>query len=121
MVARPPAAPHDALDKLVPVIPSTQRTFARDDEATAFCRVYQGGRGTPAGATLDVRILDERGVQVVQAPETIAGERFNAAREAEYRYDLPLAQLAPGAYLLTIEAKLGERSARRDVRFWIKK
>ena len=44
-----------------------------------------------------------------------AAEVMNGA--ADYLLDLPLAQLAPGAHLLTIEASAGRPTVDRQVRF----
>jgi hypothetical protein len=35
-------------------------------------------------------------------------------------FELPIASLKPGPYLLTLEAMLGKTTARRDVRFEIR-
>jgi hypothetical protein len=45
---------------------------------------------------------------------------FPEKRSADYQIDLPLARLAPGEYLLTINATLGKHEAKRDVRFAVK-
>jgi hypothetical protein len=47
-------------------------------------------------------------------------ERFDATRAVEHRLDLPLSRLAPGPYLLTIDAHLGKQATRRDVRFTVR-
>ena len=41
-------------------------------------------------------------------------------RTADIKFPVPTSSLTPGAYLLTIEATLGQTSIRRDVRFSIK-
>ena len=43
-----------------------------------------------------------------------------ALRTADVKYQVPLKTLAPGNYLLTIEATLGATTVRRDVRFRVK-
>jgi hypothetical protein len=37
-----------------------------------------------------------------------------------YRFELPLAKLGAGEYLLTFEARAGTASAQRDVRFTVR-
>lgn len=115
-----PSAPRNALATLVPIVPSTERVFTKDDDVSAFVRVYQGGKSKVGPVTLDIRILDESGTPIVQLPATLAAEAFNAAREADHTVEVPLQRLAAGSYLLTIEAKIGGTNARRDVRFSIK-
>lgn len=117
----PPAAPRDRLASLLPVTPTTRREFNRRDRVTAFLRVYHGGKAPPAPATLAVLVTDGRGATVLDAPQTISSDQFAANRAANFRFDLPLAQLAPGPYLLTVEAALSARAtARRDVRFVVR-
>ena len=41
--AAPIVAPRDALKALIPIVPTTKRTFRPADQAAAFIRVYQGG------------------------------------------------------------------------------
>jgi VWFA-related protein len=111
-----PSAGLESLGSIVPVAPTTQREFAGHTGA-AFVRVYQGGRRALAPVSLTTRIVDLRGDPAFERTETLEPERFDASRATDCRFDLPLVGLAPGAYLLTFEAALGERSATRDVRF----
>ena len=46
----------------------------------------------------------------------LAAARF-VDRSLDYRYELPLARLAPGDYLLTMTATLEKREITRVVRF----
>jgi len=118
--ADPGAEPNDAeLGALVPVRPTVRRTFARDERVTAFVRVYQGGTRSPVPVALAVRIVDATDTAVLGATETLAPDRFDASRAAEHRVALPLSRLPAGPYLLTLEASLGSRSVRRDVRFTV--
>lgn len=41
-------------------------------------------------------------------------------RAVDYFLDVPIARLKGGPHLLTIEAKVGDRTARRDVRFEVR-
>ena len=45
---------------------------------------------------------------------------LDPTRPADYTYELPVSTLGPGAYLLTIEARLGSTTSRRDVRFSVR-
>jgi VWFA-related protein len=116
----PAAAPLDALVSLMPIVPTSQREFAAGEAATAFFRVYQGGGGRLAPVTLTsyvTRMDDTVGDRV---REVIDPERFADGRAAARTIALPLASLTPGAYLLTVEAAMGNRTVRRDVRFEIR-
>jgi VWFA-related protein len=114
------SGPKDRLASLVPVVPTTLREFTRDDQVTGFLRVSQGGKNVLAPITLSVRIVDGNGANVFDTSETLRADRFAKARAADYFLDLPIARLKSGPHLLTIQAKAGEKIARRDVRFEVR-
>jgi len=102
---------HPAVSSLVPIVPTTARVFSRSAEITAYFQVYQG-RTTPLGAaSLGIRILDERGDAVLDRAETLGPDRFAIGRTAACRLRLPLQTLTPGRYLLTVDARVGDRIA----------
>ena len=111
------SAPRGALSELNPVVPSTIRDFMEDDEVHGYIQVTQGGRSAVRAVTLDIRVIDGTDTVVHRASDTLETAMFSAVRSADYQFRLPVEQLKPGAYLLTIEATAGGRSARRDVRF----
>jgi VWFA-related protein len=115
-----PVAPVEALSAIVPVIPTTEREFARLDRVTAFLRVYQGGRTPLAPVTVSVHILDAKGATAFEKADTLGGDRFVTARAADERLALPLVSLTSGDYLLSFEAALDKTAVRRDVRFLVK-
>jgi hypothetical protein len=111
------SAPRDKLASLLPVVPTTKREFVADERVTAFVRIYQGGSKDLAPVIVTARIVDGGGTTVFDTMETLGADRFAADRAADYRLELPLQRLAPGPHLLTIEAKAGKATVRRDVRF----
>ncbi len=117
-----PGSPPAALADILPVVPTTQRVFGTGERVTAFLRVYQGGKAVLAPMTLAVRVVNGQDQAVVDRRDAIEAAGFDAATRArDYRFDLPLASLAPGDYLLTVEAALdAKRSATRTARFTIK-
>ncbi len=115
-----PAAPKAALAAVVPVLPTTTRLFAQSDVVHAFIRVYQGRRGPLAAALVSARIVNDRGEAVLDEATTLNPGRFDEKRAADYTLNLPLARLAPGEYLLTVETTLDSHRERRDVRFTVK-
>jgi hypothetical protein len=102
--------------------PTTARTFDRTDTLSAYVELVDAG----AAAVRDVDILtvirDARGRDVVRSPQPRANGRVAAGRSFAYAADLPLKALAPGRYVLRIEARasgLAEPLAREvtfDVR-----
>ena len=111
------AAPKDRFAALLPVVPTARRDFRRTDRAAAFLRVYQRAKGPAVPVAMAARIVSSTGANAFDTTETIRADQFNTARAAEYAVHLPVDRLAPGPYLLTIEARLGKNAARRDVRF----
>ena len=113
-------APAELLTPIVPVLPTTERAFARTDRVAAFLRVYQGGGAKIAPTTIAIRIVDDHDKTVIDQTDTLGVDRFATARAADQRFALPLTELAPGEYLLTFEVTMGKATARRDVRFSIR-
>ena len=66
-----------------------------------------------------LRITGTDATPIVNQSEVLEPARF-VNRAANVNFELPLAPLKPGPYLLTIEATLGKTIARRDVRFEIR-
>jgi VWFA-related protein len=115
------SAPKDALAALLPFAPTSQREFVASHQVRSFLRIYQGGRRPLAPVTMAVRIVDGLDGAVLGAVDTIGPDRFSPARAADYHFELPIARLAPGPYLLTFEATLpAGHLARRDVQFVVK-
>ncbi len=120
--ADPPglAAPRAAFRYFLSAVPTSRRAFSAKDKASATLRVYQGGRDLLAPVSIATAVVDATGAVIVSNRETLAASQFLADRSAEYRVDLPLARLAPGPHLLTIDATLGDRTIQRAVRFDVK-
>jgi VWFA-related protein len=111
------SGPKNALASILPVVPTTLRQFTNTDLVTALVRTYQGGKGAVVPVTLDVRIVDGKDAKVFETTEPLTADRFAKGRAAEYSLAVPIAQLKTGPHLLTIEAKAGDKSVKRDVRF----
>ncbi len=122
MVANPPpmSAPRDAFKALLPVVPTTMRTFDVREQAVAFLRVYQGGRKPMIQVPLTVRLRNERDELVMDRQEQLPATLFTAERSADVNIGLPIGRLTPGEYLLTIETGLGTTVARRNTRFSVR-
>jgi VWFA-related protein len=114
--AAPIVAPRDALKTLIPIVPTTKRTFRPADQAAAFVRVYQGGRKPMVAVPVRVQLRNDANVLIVDRIEELSAASFSTGRAADLNVALPLSRLAPGAYLLTFEALLKDR-VRRDLRF----
>jgi hypothetical protein len=113
------SAPPAFLESVLPLRPTPQRAFRRADQSTAFVRVYQGTSRTdaPVPVQVRVRIVDAGDRNVRDEALVLQPSAFVADRTADLRMPLPLATLAPGEYLLRLEAATGELAAGRAVRF----
>ncbi len=117
----PFAAPKDALTAIVPIVPTAARSFDRRDRLSAFVRVYQLGTKTPAEVNVAIHVIDEAGQTVVDRVDQLGASDFAApARAADERIALPLANLKPGEYLLSIVATAEKATAQRQVRFSVR-
>ena len=114
--------PKSLLAMDVPVVPTSRREFAPAHRLLAFLRVYQGPTRHEPLVPVQVHtvVTDSRGREIGQASRTIEALRFQQGRTADFSFGLPLADLAPDEYLLTIEASTAGRLVARAVRFRIK-
>jgi VWFA-related protein len=105
-----------AIATLTPVVPTSRRTFAATDRVTAFLHVYQA-RQPFAPATVTTRITDTGNDVIAELTEPVEGHPLGRMSAADYRIDLPIDELAPGEYLLTMEAARDGTTVRRTARF----
>jgi hypothetical protein len=115
-------APPEFLTDVVPVAPTTTRTFARGSGVTAFMQVYQGTTRTDAlqPVGVRVRILNARDEAVRDQALVLEPAAFSQGRAADIRFTLPVQNLPAGQYLLSLEARMDERQAGRAVRFEVR-
>jgi len=115
-------APKDFLSPVLPIVPTARREFATTDRFAAFFRVYEGtGRQNPlVPVQLQSTIVDAADRVVATETRTLDAGQFANGRAADYYVVFPLATFAPGDYLLKVEAKMGERTAGRALRFIVK-
>src|SRR6185369_5990259 len=104
-------------DALAALTPTSTRLFDSSDRMQAFLRIYQGGAAALSPVTIKVRIVDEKSAAVVDRTDALPATAFSAGRQADYSIRLPLSTLKAGQYWLSIEAAIGKRTVRRDVRF----
>jgi hypothetical protein len=113
----PMVAPRDAFAAIIPVVPTTKRDFERSDSAKAFVRIYRGAKQPAGPVEVTARVTDATGAEVTSKSDVVT---LDSARSGDYAYELPVGTLNPGAYLLTIDARLGSVTSRRDVRFSVR-
>jgi hypothetical protein len=76
------SAPRDLFSKLLPFVPTSERTFTKADRVTSLLRLYQSGRRTVERADVVIRIRDASNIEVASETRTIAADRFTAAGES---------------------------------------
>jgi hypothetical protein len=101
-------------------MPTLRRTFTSGDLVTAFVQVRAKDEKARASLTLHARIVDDQDRVALDAPIAAARLAFDEAGIADASVALPVDTLAPGKYLLTIEATAGERRQHRDVPFEVR-
>jgi hypothetical protein len=101
-----------AVLSILPLVPTTRRDFTAADRVTAFLRVYRSGRDLSVPVTLTTTILDGAGAQVGEAVQTIG-----AVQASDISIDLGRFALGPGPHLLTVEARAGRDTVRRQLTF----
>lgn len=111
---------NDDLVGVVPLRPSVDRNLSPNQPTAAAVRVYQGGRRQLGPVRVEMRIVDENDRISFMGDTTLEPAAFGDKRQADYRIELPLGQLAPGEHLLTVEAMMGETSVRRNIRFSVR-
>jgi hypothetical protein len=62
-------------------------------------------------------ITDHQDRVVYRRETRVTLETMGAGRATDIDLDLPLDRLPPGSYLLAVETRHGNETARRDVRF----
>jgi VWFA-related protein len=108
----PTARPKDPLAKILPGPLSTYREFAQNDEIALFAEVYESGAGP--GHKLDISLVlqPEGGQAVFQTREERDSSEL-AGTSGGYGFSkrIPLADIAPGLYVLRVEAvsRIAER------------
>ena len=113
------AAPTDAAESLIPVIPTSRRSFDAGDAVVGFTRIYQGTGRAAADVALTISVTDATNKVVTRSTQQVSGETF-IARQADCTFTLPVSTLAPGEYLLTVEITQGAKTIKRNLRFSVK-
>jgi VWFA-related protein len=113
----PASGPPKAFAKLLPEVPTTVREFYGDEQVAGFVRVSQKAASPAVPVTLALRLTNAQGAAIQEGTETIPAASFEATHTAEHTFEVPVASLPPGEYLLTVKATAGTASAARQLRY----
>lgn len=117
----PPAQPF--LDML-PVVPTAIRDFTRADTLAIFAEVYDNRIATPHRVAITTTVTGENGVAVFSSSDQRGSDEIQA-RSGGFGHSVkvPLQGLAPGRYVLRVEARMlvaDGATAARELEFRIR-
>jgi VWFA-related protein len=101
-------------------MPTLRRAFTSGDLVTAFVQVRVKDEQDRRALALHTRVVDDQDRVALDAPIDRSHAVFDEAGVANVPVTVPVDTLAPGKYLLTIEAALGEHRQQRDVPFEVR-
>jgi VWFA-related protein len=108
----PTARPKDPLAKLLPGPMSTHRDFVQGDEIALFAEVYEAGGGPAHKVQINLTMKAEGGQTVYQTrEERDSSELAGSSGGYGFTTRIPLRDIAPGLYVLRVEAQsqVGDR------------
>ncbi len=117
------AKPDEQLKAVLPAPPIAMRTFAQNDELAIFTEVYDNSGKGPHKVDIVTSVLTDEGKPVFKVEDVRDSSELGGAKGGYgYTTRVPLADLAPGLYVLNVDAKsrLGnDNVANRQVQFRI--
>ena len=113
----PPAAPADAFTSLLPVTPTSRRSFSPSDGVSILARIVLAGRKSVGPVALDASVVDTKNQRVFARHDTITVDGRNGVRYHDCTFELPMDTLAIGDYLLTVKATTVNGANEKTLRF----
>jgi VWFA-related protein len=110
--AVPTARPKDPLAKLLPGPLSTHRDFVQNDEVALFAEVYETGGGPGHKVDIALTMKEDGGRTVFETrEERDSAELAGSSGGYGFTARIPLRDIAPGLYVLRLEAqsRIGDR------------
>jgi VWFA-related protein len=117
------ARPDDVMKQVLPAPPVAARAFAQNDELAVFTEVYDNSGNAPHKVDILTSVLTDEGRVLYKNEETRDSSELQGAKGGYgYTSRVPLSEIAPGTYVLNVEARsrLGDSpTAKRQVQFAI--
>lgn len=110
-----PSLPLGDLERFVPFAPSTRRVFRPSHRVEAAVRIYTAGAHDTVA--LHCRILDADGGEAWSGIVSVEGGPAAGPDGLLIRCPVPLSRLKPGPFLLELDARAGDHTATRRVKF----
>ena len=113
----------EALKDVLPAPPSGLRTFVSSDELAVFAEVYDNTSDKPHVIDIETTVIADDGkIQYKSGEERSSSELQGQRGGYGYVTRVPLSDLRPGLYVLTLEARSRAGNfepSRREVQFRI--
>jgi VWFA-related protein len=123
-LAVPTPRPDPQFKDVMPAPPTTNRVFGRDEEVATFAEVYDNQAKTPHRVEIKTSVLaDDGSVAFTTSEERRSEEIGPSGGWYGHTAKIPLKNLAPGRYVLRVEARslLGKgETAMREVEFRVR-
>ena len=108
---------------MLPTIPAAARTFPQNDELAPFVEVYDNQPSKPHKVDITCTVTTDEGKQMFRNEE-VRDSTDLKGKPGGYGYvtRIPLSELAPGRYVLTVSARsrLGDGAAvERQLQFTV--
>jgi VWFA-related protein len=102
---------------VLPFVPTLRREFDRAHRVQALVRAYVGNETGPRSIHATWRVRDESNAVAIESGTDAAVPASNGRRFVDMPFDLPIARLRPGRYLLSADVQDGTHAARATMRF----
>ena len=115
--------PDPVLKNALPLPPSTARSFGKNETVTLFAEIYDRSTPTPHDVDVKVVVVPNGGtIPVFTTTDTRRMEASAITRSHAYKAEIPMNELAPGEYVLRLEASVrnGNHVAAREVPFSVR-
>jgi hypothetical protein len=113
----------DQLKDVLPAPPVAERSFPQNDEIALFAEVYDNSAGSPHKVDIETTLTSDIGQVVYKVDEERSSSEIEGQRGGYgYRARVPLSDVVPGLYVLTVQARsrLGrETTATRQVQITV--
>ena len=104
--ARPTVRPDEQLRAVLPAPPVALRTFPQDDEVAVFAEIYDNSASTPHKVDITATVTTDEGKVLFKTDEERDSSDLGG-KSGGYGYTtrIPMKDLAPGPYVLTVSAR----------------
>ena len=117
------AKPDEETKNVLPAPPIATRSFPQNDEIALFAEIYDNQGDKPHQVDIITTVTSDTGTVVYKTEETRESKEIEGTRGGYgYATRIPLTEVTPGLYVLTVEARsrLGNQTvATRQVQFQI--